>query len=184
MLAKGHHFPDVSLVAVINADGGFTSPDFRAPERTAQLIVQVAGRAGRAERPGEVVIQTFQPGNPLLTALIEEGYEGFAERELAAREAAELPPFRPLALIRAEAPDADAARDWLADIKRRLATSLECYGPAPAIIPRVADRWRFQLMVTSTTRRRLHRGLRPLTELSGAPRQLRWSVDIDPYDTF
>ncbi len=73
MLAKGHHFPDVTLVAVLNADAGFLSPDFRAPERSAQLIVQVAGRAGRAKRPGEVWIQTFQPENPNLVRLIEQG---------------------------------------------------------------------------------------------------------------
>ena len=184
MLAKGHHFPDVSLVAVINADGGFLSPDFRAPERTAQLIVQVAGRAGRAERPGEVVIQTYQPDNPQLRALIEQGYGTFADRELAGREAAGLPPFQPIALVRAEAPQAEAAREWLQSLKPLLAADLECYGPAPALIPRVADRWRFQLMISAVNRGVLHRGLRGLMELGSGPRNLRWSLDIDPYDTF
>ena len=102
MLAKGHHFPNVTLVAVVNADAGLLSPDFRAPERTAQLIVQVAGRAGRAERPGEVWIQSYQPDNPLLTTLIESGYQGFADTELASRQLAQLPPVTPMALVRAE----------------------------------------------------------------------------------
>ena len=184
MLAKGHHFPDVTLVAVLNADGGFMSPDFRAPERTAQLIVQVAGRAGRAQRPGEVYIQTYQPENPLLTALLEHGYAGFAERDLKIRAGAELPPYRPIALIRAEATAASAAQQWLAQVKARLGEPLELFGPAPAIIARVADRWRFQLLVVAENRRLLHRGLKVLMQLGDAPRGVRWSVDIDPYDTF
>lgn len=184
MLAKGHHFPDVTLVAVINADGGFLSPDFRAPERTAQLIVQVAGRAGRAQRPGEVFIQTYQPENPLLVALLEHGYAGFAERELEIRARAELPPYRPIALIRAEATAVGAAQQWLTRVKAQLAEPLQLFGPAPAIIARVADRWRFQLLVIGENRRLLHRGLKVLMQLSDAPRGVRWSVDIDPYDTF
>jgi len=184
MLAKGHHFPDVTLVAVINADGGFLSPDFRAPERTAQLIVQVAGRAGRAQRPGEVYIQTYQPENPLLVALLEHGYAGFAERELEIRARAELPPYRPIALIRAEATAVGAAQQWLTRVKAQLAEPLQLFGPAPAIIARVADRWRFQLLVIGENRSLLHRGLKVLMQLSDAPRGVRWSVDIDPYDTF
>ena len=192
MLAKGHHFPDVSLVAIVNADGGFMSPDFRAPERTAQLIVQVAGRAGRAERVGEVYIQTYQPDNPQLRALIEQGYSGFAQRELETRAVAELPPFRPMALIRAESPQAELAQGWLHNLKQRLSTAqqpglseaLEVYGPAPAIIPRVADRWRYQLLVLARDRRLLHLGLKALQQIEEPPRTVRWSLDIDPYDTF
>jgi len=184
MLAKGHHFPDVSLVAVINADGGFMSPDFRAPERTGQLIIQVAGRAGRAERPGEVYVQTYQPENPLLTSLLEEGYGAFARRELEARQAAELPPHRPLALARAESIRGDDAKAWLASLAGRLKADLEVYGPAPALMPRVADRIRYQLMITAPNRGRLHRGLGRLHALDEAPRGVRWSLDIDPYDTF
>ena len=188
MLAKGHHFPDVSLVGVINADAGFMSPDFRAPERTAQLIVQVAGRAGRAERAGVVYVQTYQPDNPLLTSLIRDGYGAFARRELDSRQAAELPPFRPMALLRAEAVNGDDARRWLVLLAGRLADPLEVFGPAPAMMPRVADRLRFQLMVTARNRRDLHQGLLPLqTPFQGkddAPREVRWSLDIDPYDTY
>jgi primosomal protein N' (replication factor Y) len=184
MLAKGHHFPEVTLVAVINADGGFLSPDFRAPERTAQLITQVAGRAGRAERPGEVYIQTYQPDNPLLTALLEQGYQGFAREELNARQAHQLPPFRPIALLRSESADASAARQWLIDAKTLLPESVEAYGPAPAIIERVADRWRFQVLITASDRGRLHSGLRQLHRLPAVPGNVRFAIDIDPYDTF
>jgi len=184
MLAKGHHFPKVTLVAVINADGGFLSPDFRAPERTAQLITQVAGRAGREERPGEVYIQTYQPDNPLLTALLEHGYEGFAREEMNARQAHQLPPFQPIALLRAESPDASAARQWLTEAKALLPQSVEAYGPAPAIIERVADRWRFQVLITAPDRLRLHTGLRQLRRLPAPAGNLRFAIDIDPYDTF
>jgi primosomal protein N' (replication factor Y) len=184
MLAKGHHFPNVTLVAVLNADGGFLSPDFRAPERTAQLIIQVAGRAGRAQRPGEVYIQTYQPDNPLLIALLEQGYEGFARQELLAREAQELPPFRPIALLRCEAAATGMATQWLNQAKSLLPDSVEAYGPAPCIIPRVANRWRFQLLVLASSRARLHAGLRRLQQLPPTPANVRFAIDIDPYDTF
>ncbi len=183
MLAKGHHFPKVTIVAVVNADGGFLSADYRAPERTAQLITQVAGRAGRAEHPGEVWIQTYQPDSVLLRSLIDEGYEGFARRELAIRRSSGLPPFRPMALVRAESRDADNARAFLLSVRDRLENPLEVLGPAPAPIARVANRLRFQLMVMADTRRELHRGIRPIRDLA-APNTVRWSLDIDPYDTF
>ncbi len=184
MLAKGHHFPNVTLVAVINIDGGFLSPDFRAPERTAQLIVQVAGRAGRAERPGEVYLQTYQPDSPLLRALLEDGYDGFAQRELEARDAAALPPFRPLALLRAEAPSEAAAARQLKLAASHLPGGLEVLGPAPALIARVADRYRYQLLVSAERRAELHAGLRGLRALPAPPTGVRFAIDVDPYDTF
>ena len=183
MLAKGHHFPKVTLVAVINADGGFMSADFRAPERTAQLITQVAGRAGRAANPGEVWIQTYQPDGELLQSLIGTGYAGFAERELLIRQRSGLPPYQPMALVRAESTNADAARDHLADLRQQLTSSLEVLGPAPAPVARVANRFRFQLMVLADSRAVLHQGLRPLRAVQPAG-GVRWSLDIDPYDTF
>jgi primosomal protein N' (replication factor Y) len=194
MLAKGHHFPNVTLVGVINADGGFLSADFRAPERTAQLIVQVAGRAGRAERPGEVWIQTYQPENPALLSLIHEGYVGFARRELEHRQAAGLPPYRPMALIRAEAADSAAPQALLETIREQLvaqaaqtsatreASKVEVLGPVAAPIQRVANRYRFQLMILADTRRALHEALRRIERQPGHGRGLRWSLDIDPYD--
>jgi primosomal protein N' (replication factor Y) (superfamily II helicase) len=191
MLAKGHHFPNVTLVAVINADSGFLSADFRAPERTAQLIIQVAGRAGRAERPGEVWIQTHQPDNVMLQSLITEGYPGFARRELELRQSAGLPPFRPMILVRAEGPDGAATEACLNDLRDILlhaATSEhgnpEVLGPAASPIPRVANRFRYQLMVLADRRGPLHRLIRSITADPLRRPGVRWSVDVDPYDTY
>ncbi|MEZ5560999.1 MAG: primosomal protein N' [Pseudomonadales bacterium] len=188
MLAKGHHFPNVTLVAVINADAGFLSADFRAPERTAQLIIQVAGRAGRAERAGEVWIQTYQPDNPMLRALMEHGYHGFAEQELENRRRAGLPPFRPMAIIRAEARDAAAAQRLLAELKSQLTQAagagVEVLGPVQAPIQKVADRYRYQLLLLADGRGPLHRTLRVLNDRPADDRRVRWSLDIDPQDTF
>ncbi len=110
MLTKGHHFPDVTLVGVLNADQSLFSTDFRAAERLAQTIVQVAGRAGRADRPGEVLIQSQYPEHPLLQTLLDEGYAGFAASALAERAAAHWPPFARLALLRASDTAARGAR--------------------------------------------------------------------------
>jgi primosomal protein N' (replication factor Y) len=185
MLAKGHHFPSVTLVVVLNADSGFLSPDFRAPERTAQLIVQVAGRAGRAERSGEVWIQSYQPDNPVLKRLIDEGYTGFAEAELKTREDAGLPPILPMAMLRAESQDGRMALDFLQNCKRSLnnmgQNRVEVMGPIPAPMARVANRYRYQLMLIAPNRSHLHQLLQGLGRPK-APAQLRWSIDVDPYD--
>lgn len=183
MLAKGHHFPDVTLVAVVNADAGFLSADFRAPERTAQLIVQVAGRAGRAQRPGEVWIQSYQPLNPMLLSLINDGYPGFADAELESRELMGFPPAKPMAMIRAESSNPNEAMDFLRSCKAILQGS-EVLGPTPAPIARVANRHRFQLMLIGPNRKVLHQTLRQLHNGQKIPRTLRWSIDVDPYDTF
>lgn len=192
MLAKGHHFPDVTLVAVLNADAGFASPDFRAPERTAALIVQVAGRAGRGEKKGEVWIQTMQPESPMLQALVQEGYPGFANRELAQRSAAGLPPAAYMALVRAESEDANLAGQYLSQLAAQLTqqaaqaglTQVQIMGPVPAPIPRVGGRIRLQLLLLSDERRSLHRLLTGLRDAPKPPSNLRWSVDVDPYDAF
>ena len=190
MLAKGHHFPAVTLVAVINADAGFLSPDFRAPERTAQIILQVAGRAGRASRPGEVFIQSHQPDNPTLTSLIEEGYRGFADKELLNRQQAGMPPIKPLAMLRADAANEADASNFLGHARSLLASfaELEVYGPVAAPLARVANRHRAQVMIIADQRTVLHRALdylRPaLDEAAGKMgNRLRWSIDVDPYDS-
>ena len=186
MLAKGHHFPAVTLVAVINADGGLFSPDFRAGEHTAQLIVQVAGRAGRESRPGEVWIQTWQPDNPHLKTLIDAGYPGYARSELDARTNAGLPPAKPLALVRAEALLQGDAMGFLVRLRGAAATAATVLGPAPAPIARVADRHRCQLLVIGETRTALHHALTAIVQAATAapaPRTLRWSLDVEPYDT-
>jgi primosomal protein N' (replication factor Y) len=188
MLAKGHHFPNVTLVGVLNADAGFASADFRAPEHTAQLIIQVAGRAGRAERPGEVWIQTYHPDNPLLKALVEHGYEGFALAELAHRAAAGLPPVRAMALLKADATQMQRAQACLQELCEALRTrvGIEVLGPAPAPLARRAQRFRSQVIILAADRSQLGRSLDDLIELHG-PRRfpgVRWSIDVDPYDTF
>ena len=191
MLAKGHHLPAVTVVAVIDADSGFLSADFRAPERTAQLIVQVAGRAGRAERPGEVWIQTYDPDGPNLRALVERGYAGFAQTEIVQRREAGLPPFRPMAVLRAESVDGaacEALLDRAAAVLREASAGakggLEVLGPAPAPMARRGGRQRFQCLVLARRRGALHAALGRLEEAELPRARVRWSIDVDPYDTF
>ena len=181
MLAKGHDFPNLTMVAAVNADAGFLSADFKAAERTAQLLIQVAGRAGRADRPGEVWIQTLKPGNPALKRLIAEGYPGFAAHELALRHRHGLPPTRHMALVRAAATDPAAPPAFLAKLKAKLPAKLEVLGPAPAQMQRLANQHRFQLMLLAPRRGPLHRGLRAISGVA-APRGVRWEIDVDPAD--
>ncbi len=165
MLAKGHHFPRVTLVSILDADGGLFSGDFRASERMAQLIVQVAGRAGRAEEPGKVIIQTHLADHPLLIQLTEQGYFAFAEQALSERRSAGLPPFAHLALLRAEAHKPGQAEGFLDEAcsvaegllgELRL-TGIELLGPVPAPMERRAGRYRAQLLLQATSRAPLHR---------------------------
>ncbi len=188
MLAKGHHLPAVTLVAVVDADQGLFGADFRSPERLAQLIVQVAGRAGRAERPGEVVIQTHQPEHPLLQTLIHGGYPAFADAALAEREAAGLPPARAMALLRAEAPGREGPQGFLQAARACLPTpgTIDLLGPYPAPMERRAGRYRAQLMLLADERPALqHLLARWLPAVSALPaaRRVRWSVDVDPVET-
>ncbi|MYD97890.1 MAG: primosomal protein N' [Gammaproteobacteria bacterium] len=184
MLAKGHHLPGVTLVAVLDADGGFLSPDFRAPERTAQLIVQVAGRAGRGEKPGEVWVQTYDPENPNLRALIESGYAGFADTERTRRAAAFLPPFASLAVVLAESPRESAGMAFLNEVADVLnGDGVELLGPASAPIARRADRYRSQLLLLAHRRRDLHAALDRLDAVDPRRSGVRWSIDVDPLDT-
>ncbi len=189
MLTKGHDYPDVTLVAILNADQGLFGADFRASERLAQQIVQVAGRAGRGDRPGEVLIQSAFPENPLLTSLVSEGYEGFALRALAERRAAGWPPYSRLALLRADGPDRGEVFDFLARaLEARAGLSpddVQLLGPAPAAMERRAGRCRAQLLVESATRPALQSFLDrwlPRVESLRAPRRLRWSMDVDPIE--
>ncbi|MBF7729893.1 primosomal protein N' [Pseudomonas sp. N040] len=195
MLAKGHHFPRVTLVAILDADGGLFSADFRASEHMAQLIVQVAGRAGRAEEPGRVIIQTHLADHPLLVQLTEQGYFAFAEQALSERRASGLPPFSHLALLRADAlvpGQAEAFLDTACGAAERLlaarnTTGIELLGPVPAPMERRAGRHRAQLLVQAGSRASLHRLLTPwlqaLEQLPGN-RSVRWSLDVDPIDLF
>jgi primosomal protein N' (replication factor Y) len=191
MLAKGHHFPSVTLVGIVDADRGLFNVDFRAPERMAQLIVQVAGRAGRADKAGRVLIQTHHPKHPLLEPLIAEGYAAFAEAALRERAQARLPPETSLALLRAEAPAAPAPMAFLekaAVLAGEIpAKGVELFGPVAAPMQRRAGRYRAQLLVQSERRSDLHRFLRawvPHLDALRAARRVRWSLDVDPVEMY
>jgi primosomal protein N' (replication factor Y) len=191
MLAKGHDFPHVTLVGVLDTDQGLYSGDFRAPEHLAQLITQVAGRAGRAEKPGEVLIQTHHPDHPLLQTLLHEGYDGFAHAALSEREQAGFPPYRHLALLRCEAIKPEAGTAFMESARALLDTSennaLEIFGPLPAPMEKRAGRYRMQLVLQSRQRKVLHQALQPWIQALGnlkTGNRVRWSLDVDPYDTY
>lgn len=187
MLAKGHHFPGVSLVGILEADGGLFSSDFRALEHMAQLIVQVSGRAGRAEYPGSVVIQTHHPDHDLLRTLTEHGYRAFAEAALAERELLQLPPYSYLALLRAEATQTTTVTQFMEQARSCLPPleGVEVLGPVPAPRPRRAGYQRQQLLLQaaerSTLRRLLSTWLLQVEALAGS-RKVRWSIDVDPQE--
>ncbi len=191
MLAKGHDFPGVTLVGVLDTDQSLYSSDFRAGEHLAQLIIQVSGRAGRAEKTGEVLIQTHHPEHPLLQTLLHQGYEFFARNTLAERKSAALPPEQHLIIIRSESTTVDTARHFLGEVASVLAvqkkTAVEIFGPLPAPMERRAGRYRYQLMLQARHRKPLHQilhnSLGQITKLKSA-NKVRWSIDVDPYDTF
>ena len=191
MLSKGHHFPNLSLVGIVNADQGLFGTDFRSAERMAQSIVQVAGRAGRAERAGEVLIQTAFPENPFWEMLMEKGYRGVAEEALAEREMTRWPPFTRLALVRSAAHRQADAREFLEHARRTFADycgdSLRILGPVDAPMARRAGRYRAQLLLQASDRNALHgllRNLRPALEQDPLARKVRWSIDVDPIELF
>ena len=191
MLAKGHDFPNLTLVCILDTDQALFSADFRAAEHLAQLITQVSGRAGRAEKAGEVLIQTHHPEHPLLQRLLHEGYESFARAALEERKAAGLPPARHLALLRCESVDTAAAQAFLQQVAE-LADSIahpgiDLFGPLPAPMERRAGRYRYQLMLQSDARKKLHPflgWLAPQLQQMKSARRVRWSLDVDPYDTY
>lgn len=195
MLAKGHDLPRLTLVVIVSVDEGLFSADFRAPERLAQLLIQVSGRAGRAAHAGKVLLQTHHPEHPLLNTLLAGGYTAFAERELDERAAAGLPPFAHLALLRAQATDSSAVHAFLQAARtqaERLRAALgvhdmQIHGPVPAPMPRRIGQWRAQILIVSPRRPARQalldawlRGLRALPSVRG----LRWSIDVDPIDLY
>lgn len=186
MLAKGHHFPRLSLVVVLDADAGLYNQDFRALEHLGQLLMQVSGRAGRAEQAGQVLIQTHLPNHPLLNLLIQQGYEQFAEALLTTRQQAQLPPFHYLAVIRAQGKAAGSVLKFLHALKEQiLPHSITVMGPAPAPMPRKANQYRMQLLLKSSSRKILKNSLTQLREwLEGNKlgNGVRWNVDVDPMD--
>jgi primosomal protein N' (replication factor Y) len=191
MLSKGHHFPNLTLVGVVNADQGLFGTDFRSAERMAQSIVQVAGRAGREIRAGEVLIQTAFPDHEFWSTLIEGGYEKVSDEALLEREVTRWPPYTRLALIRSAAHQHGDALGFL-EIARRMAAdgadeTLRILGPVDAPMARKAGRYRAQLLLQSSDRQSLHRllrELRPALEQEPAARKVRWSIDVDPIELF
>ncbi|MEW5967160.1 MAG: primosomal protein N' [Pseudomonadota bacterium] len=184
MLAKGHDFPDMTLALILDTDGALYSPDFRATERLFAQLMQVAGRAGRADKPGRVLIQTAFPDHPLFRYLQRHDYAGYARELLAERRQLDLPPFTRQVLLRAEATTMDAA---LAFLQRAAALApatpgVTAFNPLPAPMARVANLERAQLLLQSPSRQALHacvRAWRPLLETI-KPRIARWSLDVDP----
>ncbi len=202
MLAKGHDFPNVTLVGILDIDQGLFSADYRASERMAQLIIQVAGRAGRAHKKGQVWIQTHQPEHSVFTVLIPRGYHVFAQMLLQERCEAGLPPYSYQIMVRAEATEAQYALDFLQSLKAGLTLMLqkinyglgkiqkkenfiELLGPVPAPMLRRQGRYRFQLLIQATQRKRLHQLISemvPYIYKSPLARKVRWSLDVDPQD--
>jgi primosomal protein N' (replication factor Y) len=187
MLTKGHDFPRVTLVGVLSADQGLFGTDPRSHERLAQTILQVAGRAGRAERPGEVVIQTHYPEHPLLKSLLTSDYSAFATLALAERREAGWPPFSHLVVWHAEATSRDAAFAFLEEVKRIAAAQhpVTILGPAPLAMERKEGRYRAQLLFRCAQRGPLHQLVsRVLHEVrsSRSARRVRWSIDVDPLE--
>ncbi len=186
MLAKGHHFPKVTLVVIVNLDQALYSADFRALERMGQLMIQVAGRAGRDQLPGEVILQTHYPGHESLLTLLSSGYEAFAAEVCADRKAACLPPFSYQALLRADAHQKEDVRNFLNQAKQCFpAGSTMVYGPFPAMMERRSGRTRWYLLTQAEERSALHRQLDewvPKLHKLPAGRKVRWVVDVDPQD--
>lgn len=189
MLAKGHHFPDVTLVALLDVDSALFSADFRAPERFAQLYTQVAGRAGRAGKQGEVVLQTHHPEHPLLHTLLYRGYFTFASQTLVERRQLSLPPFTSHVLFRAEDTDSDLAENALLQLRNLLEASplndeqFWIMGPVPALQAKRNGRWRWQLLLQHPSRKRLQQLLQhsvPLITTLPALKKVKWTLDTDP----
>tara|TARA_B110000879_G_scaffold60933_1_gene85506 strand:+ start:5455 stop:7662 length:2208 start_codon:yes stop_codon:yes gene_type:complete len=191
MLAKGHHFANITLVVVLDADSGLFSADFRGHERMGQLLVQVAGRSGRGAIAGKVLLQTHQPEHPLLQLLIDRGYSDYAKLLLDQRQLTQLPPFNQMAIIRAESNNPNQAEMFLRAARSLAETisppspSLGYLGPLPALMEKRAGRFRFLLQLSGQRRRDIQQLLSTLCpQLERIPeaRQVRWAIDVDPQE--
>lgn len=185
MLAKGHHFPEVTLVAVLDVDGALFSFDFRASEQMAQLLIQVAGRAGRASKPGKVLVQSNYVDHPLLQDLVHNGYHHFAHQALTERKQALLPPFTFQALLRADANYPSYPEKFLRSLTEQPLEGCEFAGPVPAAMEKKAGKYRYHLIIQAKSRKNLHRAILQLLSLipnNQWQNKVRWSLDIDPID--
>ena len=189
LLAKGHHFPDVTLVGIVDADSGLFSADFRGSERVAQLMTQVAGRAGRDKKPVRVLLQTYCPEHPQIEELITGSYERFARNLLIERKAAKSPPFSFQAKVQAESPNTFVSRDFILDLLesamkiKKLPKGLRVIGPLPAVMEKKSGVYRWEINIFSESRKSLHEFLdltQTILYLPSTSKKVRWSVDIDP----
>lgn len=192
MLAKGHHFPNLSLVAIIDIDNALFSADFRATERMGQLITQVAGRAGRGNKLGKVIIQTTKPEHPVLATLIYKDYHAFLDLLMQERQKANLPPYSFQVLIRGEAKKPQIANDFLSTVKTLIANNntnhnISCLGPIAAPMEKRQGYYRAQLLLQADSRKILQTMLKlvtPQIEAHKLARAVRWSIDVDPLDMY
>lgn len=188
MLAKGHHFPQVTLVGIIDADSGLFSSDFRALEQMGQLLLQVAGRAGRAEKKGEVFIQTRHPHHPFLHALLQQDFASFANELLAERQALSLPPFTYFAILRAEAHHEKKAQDFLLNAKKmgeKITKTIDLLGPMPALIAKKQGKYSQHLIIKANQRQALQQFLNQLQkeiEQDKKKSTVKWHIDVDPLE--
>jgi len=187
MIAKGHHFPNVTLAAIVDADRGLFSTDFRATERLAQLFMQVSGRTGRGKKKGTVIVQTYNPNHPLFHNLIKHGYNHLAKSLLKERKLSSLPPHSHMALLRVEAHNIEQVKYFIKNASMRLkqlsGDTLLLFGPVPALIEKYGGRFRYQLIIQATNRKLLHahldEWLQKIEKMKNS-KKVRWSLDIDP----
>tara|TARA_B100000965_G_scaffold257846_1_gene217269 strand:+ start:67 stop:903 length:837 start_codon:yes stop_codon:yes gene_type:complete len=190
MLSKGHHFSSLSLVVVVNADQGLFSNDFRGSERLAQNIIQVAGRAGRENKRGQVIIQTEYPDHPFWSLLFQGGYKEIIEMTLLDRKSANWPPYSFIVLIRARSHRKKYTWSFLEEAKRILVSlkpDFSVLGPVSAPMERKASHYRGQLLLQSTGRKSLNQSLKIFIdeiERKKLVRRVKWSIDVDPIELF
>ena len=189
ILAKGHHFENVTLVVILDADSGLMSADFRSHERMGQLLTQVAGRSGRGKINGQVMVQTHQPDHPVLDQLFNQGYRSLAQQLLSHRQQGQLPPFKSLAVIRAESIYPQLALDFLnlarGISEQHITSDTQLLGPLPALMEKRSGRYRFILQITSTQRSHLQQLLFQVAmalENTKKDNKIRWSIDVDPQE--
>ena len=189
MIAKGHHFPNVTLAVIVDADRGLFSTDFRATERLAQLFMQVSGRTGRGKKKGTVIVQTYNPRHPLFHNLIKHGYNYLAKSLLKERKLSSLPPYSYMALLRAEAHNIEQVKHFIKNASTKLkqlsGNTLLQFGPVPALIEKQGGRFRYQLIIQAKNRKLLHahldEWLQKIEKMKNS-KKVRWSLDIDPQD--
>lgn len=182
MLAKGHHFPNLSLLVMLGVDQGYLSADFKASEHVSQLLIQVVGRVGRTKTQGQAILQTQNPNNPLIKIALEGDYSKLSQNLLLERQESNLPPFTSMAVIRAKAPTHIQAKDFLDAIKKTITfANIEVFGPIRAPIEKINNQYRYQLIIQAKSKNILQVFLKNwLTEIRKTKTKVDWSIDIDP----